>query len=358
MYVAQAHTSLLLIDFGVDAIRILYVQKGILKSVRLVPYGLALMMSKVDENLQALPNRSLDDILEQDLHGHDEEKQHQIAKQVIVDFCKQVNLSILFFQKQIKNFTAPARVICLGAGTDLQGFIDQTSEICQIPFEILDMKRVAHRNNIQAQRKIKIDAQHSASLIIPLSAAHYGQVNFLSYNQQRLYNNLLNKQLFVLVLLSLCIGAGIYFYGNYQLQQWDIAYDKSKKEMVTILKEQMEVDVKSVKRVTEIVAAAQSKLEQAKKVCLSFSQSNKAYLQYLQDLCEKIDRASLGLELKKMSLRDKEVILQGKVKDFDALETFEEELMELQNFSIKERPRELTFTTVLQAKEDQDKEKA
>ncbi|MBV8661392.1 MAG: pilus assembly protein PilM, partial [Candidatus Dependentiae bacterium] len=54
MYVAQAYTSLLLVDFGIDAIRILYIQKGILKSVRLVPYGLAAMMHKIDNSVESL----------------------------------------------------------------------------------------------------------------------------------------------------------------------------------------------------------------------------------------------------------------------------------------------------------------
>ena len=354
MYVAQAYTSLLLVDFGIDAIRILYIQKGILKSVRLVPYGLSAMMHKIDETLQALPHHSLEDILQEEAQGHDDQRQHQIAQQLIVDFCKQITLSVSFFSKQIKNFIEPAKIICLGQGTQLQGFLDQTTEACRIPVEILDIKRVAHRNNIQLNKKIKIDAQHSTSLIIPLSAAHYGDINFLSHEQKKAHNRLLNLQLLMVVLISIATGVSIYFYSNYQLQQWDIAYDKSRKEMVNILKEQMDVDVKSVKRVSDIVSEAQKKLQQTKKVCLSFSQSNNSYLNHLEELFGKIDRASLGLDLKKLSFHDKEITLQGKVKDYDALQTLEEELMELRSFTLKDRPKELTFTATLQVKEDQD----
>jgi type IV pilus assembly protein PilM len=356
MYVAQAYTSLLLVDFGADAIRILYIQKGILKSVRLVPYGLTAMMAKINEGLLSLPHSSLEDILEEDLQSHDDEKIHQIAQQLIVDFCKQITLSVSFFQKQTKNFIAPAKIICLGAGTQLQGFIDQATDVCQIPVEILDIKRVAYRNNIQANKKTKIDAQHSASLIIPLSAAHYGDINFLSNDQKNKHNFLLNKQLFMVLFISVATIAGIYFYSNYQIQQWDKALDKSRKEMVTILKEQMDLDVKSVKRVSDIVAQAQAKLEQTKKICYSFSHSNNAFLHHLQELCSKIDKKSLGLDLNKLSFLDKEIMLQGKVKDFDALQTFEEELMELQSFTLKNIPGELAFTVTLQVKEDQDKE--
>ena len=358
MYVAQASTSLLLVDFGTDAIRILYIQKGILKSVRLVPYGLSAMMSKIDETLDIASHKDLEDILEQGLQGHDEQRQHQIAQQLITDFCKQITLSISFFQKQIKNFISPAKIICLGAGTQLPEFTEQLTEGCQIPVEILDIKRVALRNNIQVSKKIKLDGQHSASLIIPLSAAHYGDVNFLLHAQRTMHNRLLNKQLLTAIVISIAMLAAIYFYSNYQLKQWNIAYDKSKKEMVLVLKDQMDIDIKNnVKRVSDIVAAAKTKLQQEKKVCFSFSQSNNAFLNHLQELCTKIDRVSLGLDLKKLSLHDKEVVLQGKVKGFDELEIFEEELMELHSFTLKNIPAELAFTVTLLVKEDQDKNK-
>ncbi|MDP3788642.1 MAG: pilus assembly protein PilM [Candidatus Chromulinivorax sp.] len=355
MYVAQAYTSLLLVDFSVDVIRILYIQKGILKAVRLVPYGLSAMINKFDASLEHI---SLDNILSQDSHIHSQQNKDQITQHLIYEFSKQITLSVSFFSKQIKNFIAPARIICLGAGTQLPGFVDVAEPNCSLPVEILDIKKVALRNNIQINRKIKLDGQHSASLIIPLSATHYGDINFLLGEQRKLHNILLNKQLLTILLLSVATLIALYFYSNLQLKKWDIAYEKSRKEMVAAIKDQMAVDVKkNTKRISDIVAAAQTKLDQETKVCSSFSQSNNNFLQHLQELCNNIDRESLGLDLKKLSLEGKEVVLQGKVKDFDALETFEEELMELPNFTLKNIPRELSFTVTLLVKEDQEKSK-
>lgn len=352
MYVPHAHASLLLVDFGIDAIRILYIYKGILQSVRLVPYGIKVMISKLHEMAE---HSSVEKFLQQHVQTNEESIDHEMIEQLILDFSKQISLSISFFQKQVKSFVAPAKIICLGAGTQLAGFVDQATSACQIPVEILDLKRVAHRNNIIINRKIKLDAFHSTSIIMPLSTAHYGDINFLSFAQKHLHNRLLNRQLMITFLLSLATLLAIYFYGNYELKVWDVAYEKYKKEMVIAVKETMDVDIKNVKRIQEIVLAAETKLQQAKKLCFSFSQSNNAYLNHLQELSAKIDRDNLGLDLKKISLQDKEVILQGKVKDFDALETFEKELMELPSFVLKNIPAELAFTVTLIIKEDQDK---
>lgn len=355
-YTLQDQTSLLLIDFSIDAIRILYIQQGVLKSVRLVSYGLATMMSKIDDGTSLLmQQRILDGLLQHNGHEEQDIMNHEISHKIIIDFCKQITLSISFFQKQIPNFIMPSKIVCLGIGTGIPTFVEQLTTVCNIPVEILDVKKVLVKNNIVMHKKSKIDARHSASVILGLSAVHYGDVNFLSFKQDGAKNSLLNKQLLSILIISCAAIAGMVFYSQYQLRIWNLEYNKSKKEITTKLKEQMDVDTKGMKRITDIVAAAQSKLEQAKKVCFSFSPSNHSFLRYLQELSSKIDRESLGLDLKKLSIHDKEITLQGKVKDFDVLETFGEELMELKNFTLKSKlPGELAFTVVLQAQEDQD----
>jgi hypothetical protein len=302
-----------------------------------------------------MQQRILDGLLQHNGHEEQDIMNHEISHKIIIDFCKQITLSISFFQKQISNFIMPSKIVCLGIGTGIPTFVEQLTTACNVPVEILDVKKILAKNNIVMHKKAKIDARHSASIILGLSAVHYGDVNFLSFKQNDTKNSLLNKQLLSILIISCAAIAGMYFYSQYQLRIWNLEYNKSKKEITTKLKEQMDVDTKGMKRITDIVAAAQTKLEQAKKVCFSFSPSNHSFLRYLQELSSKIDRDSLGLDLKKLSIHDKEVTLQGKVKDFDVLETFGEELMELKNFTLKSKlPGELAFTVVLQAQEDQD----
>lgn len=351
-----AQSSLLVVDFSVDAIDILYIQQGILKSVRLVSYGLVTIMNRVDQaTTSIMQHRILEGLLQHPAHEEQDVIHHDIAQKIIIDFCKQINLSLSFFKKQIPNFVTPSKIISLGIGTGIPGFLEQVKIHTDISAEIFDIKKNITKSNIVVHKKSKIDAKHSASIMVGLSAAHYGDVNFLSYTLDAAKNSLLYKQLISVAIITCTAFAGIYFYSQYQVRIWDVEYNKSKKELITKLKDQMDVDTKGMKRVTDIVAAAQAKLEQAKKVCFSFSPSNHSFLRYLEELSSKIDRESLGLDLKKLSIHDKEVTLQGKVKDFDVLETFEEELMELKNFTLKSKlPGELAFTVVLQAQDTQD----
>lgn len=354
-YISQVNTSLLLIDFSIDVIRILYIQQGVLKSVRLVPYGLAAMMSKIDDGTTSImQQRILDNLLQYNGQEKQDGMNQDVAEKIITDFCKQISLSISFFQKHVIDFIIPSKIVCVGVGAEIPKFEEKTFESCRIPVDILDVKKIILKNNLIIHKKAKIDARYTPSLIIALSAGHYGDINLLSHKQNIVKNSLLNRQLITMLAISCIAIAGIYFYSQYQLSIWNFEYDKSKKEISTRLKSQMDLDTKSIKRINDIVSAAQAKLEQSKKVCFSFSQSNHSFLRYLQDLSSTIDRVSLGLDLKKISMHDKEVVLQGKVKDFEALETFTEELMELKRFTLKDKPGELAFSVNLYAKDDQD----
>jgi len=355
MYVAQAYMSLLIVDFSFDAIRILYIQKGILKSVRLVPYGLTSITNNLDKDSTLLQHRLLENNLPLDIKDDHEGIHKELSQKIMVDFCKQITLSISFFQKQIKSFIAPSKIICLGAGTGIQGFLEQAKACSDLPVEILEIKKILLKNNVVLNKTIKFDAQYSSNLIIPFSAVRYGDVNFLSDRQKQKESKLFKKQILMVIFISLSTIAGLYLYTDYQVRIWNVANAKSKRDLVMTLQEQMNLDVKNVKRVSEIVSTAQTQLEQTKKVCFSFSQSNNSFLHSLQELYSKIDRTSLGLSLKLLSLHDNEVVLQGKVKDYDALATFEEELMELENFTLQDKPRDLAFTVVLHIKDQHDK---
>ena len=365
MYVAHAQTSLLLVDFSLDAIRILYIQKGILKSVRLVPYGLLAMIKKIDQSVLDYAPMAFEDLLLEHSEHYNPSQRHQITELLLVDFSKQMSLSLAFFQKQIKNFIAPAKIICLGAGTQLQGFADQTIQLLDIPVETLDIKRIAVRKNIEINRKVKTDGKYSFSLILPLAAADYGDVNFLSDKEQAATSRLFKQQLAAILLICGATIAGIYFYSNYQLKLWNADYEKSKKQMVNIIKDQMDVEIKNSKRVPDIVAAADEKLQQTKKVCLSFDQTvHNNYLKHLQQLFDSIDRDSIGLKLNKMTFTDKEIVLQGKISSSsnqqDAwvnLDIFTQELIQLQGFTLKNIPAELAFNVTLVVKEDQQDHK-
>ena len=88
----------------------------------------------------------------------------------------------------------------------------------------------------------------------------------------------------------------------------------------------------------------------------SFSkEAEGSLLEYLQDLSLAIDRESLGLVITRMKIDFDEITIIGSVPNFESLQIFEEELLELKQFDIEQKPRELSFTVKLRAKSKGEK---
>jgi hypothetical protein len=365
MYVPQAQTSILVVDFSIDAIRILYIHKGTLQSIRLVPYGLAAMVKKIDQSGLDFSEKSLEGLLQHHEKSYEPSTGPDLAEQLVIDFAKQITMSLAFFQKQVKNFITPVKIICVGAGTQLKGFVDETNKQLQISVENLDIKKIAARKGIEINRKAKVDGSYSFAPILALAISNDSDVNFLSARQRSATARLFFQQFAAIVILSVGAIVGMYLYGNYQLKLWSVDYEKSKKQMITVIKDQMDIEIKNIKRVPDIVAAVQEKLEQTKKVCSSFDQTaQNNYLEHLNKLFDGIDRESIGLTLNKMSFAEKEILLQGKISSsenqsepYTNLRIFTQKLNSLPGFTLKNIPSELTFNVTLEIKEDQHEQK-
>lgn len=88
------------------------------------------------------------------------------------------------------------------------------------------------------------------------------------------------------------------------------------------------------RQIAEALNLAHKDISQESSILSAFSaQSRNSFLEYLVTLSTKIDRETLGLELKKMSLNKNTITLEGRVRNFEALEQFEKALKETELFS-------------------------
>lgn len=352
MYMPQAESSYIMVDFSLDAIRILYLYKGQLQSVRLVPSGVYQMMQKIDSISEGMSHRLLDLLLKGKVTDEDEKNYEYVVDQIVSELIKQIQFSLIYFEKQIPNFMNPTKIFCLGAGTGLYNFKEKVQREFGERFDLVDLPSLFQKKNIHHSDTVSLDVSSAEGLLIPLSATHFGDVNLLAMQESKRSNLLLFKQLLALVLITVFSLGGLYVYSNMQINKWHMAYLGSKKEVSRVVEDNMNLDVRNISRPSLIVDAARETVEREKKLWFSFSkQSENSFLEYLSDLTSKIDRASIGLDLKKLIIDYDQIIMQGKVKNFDALETFEEELMELSKFTVVEKPRELAFTVKLNVKD-------
>lgn len=337
------------VDAGFSVSRVLYLQNGKLKSVRVVPYGVSDMSQAISKKLELSYYDVAQELIAQD--------NNDVYKSALYDelakFADHIKQTLSFFEKQAHDdYKFPQKIIFSGLGCSLHSFLETVQSYLEIPVQEISVDQLVKSLKIIVPKKVKIQAQDVTYIALGLFGKYNNDVNFLKNIAHKADNSLLIKQLFVIVALTLsCIGA-VYFKSSSELQRWNKAYVASKKELVSTIDTTMGIDVKTERNLKNIVQRCEDAFKASHQRWFAFvRQKELSYLEYLQDLSIRIDRASIGLEITSLLLKPEEVTMKGRLKDFEALQVFEEELAELELLQVVEKPRELSFSIQLKVKD-------
>ena len=351
----QMYTDLLckdglVIDFGIDATRVLYFNNGDLQAMRQIPKGIKDALDLYHQ--EQIQHTVIYPDFMQSIGMDDERYQSFVAcKKIYYDMVlPEVAFAISSFQRQLqKDFKQILQVT-------VQGFVDdalvqECKSILQLEdvqlFSVEKLKDVA---GITVQGLEVSDMSAVAMLL-----GNYRQdINLLQPFLQEKKVQAMSNQLLTLLLVTMFTLGGVFGYSYYLLGKWKDAYALSKKELDRALMSQMNISpiqLKQHRQLQSLEGLAFETLQREKKLWFAFSaQAELSYLDYLYELSTTIDRQSLDLTVSRLDLNLEEVVLHGHVKDYDALKTFEEELLRLKNFTIVDVPRELTFIVKLKVK--------
>jgi len=341
------------VDVGFDAIKILYVSSGVLKSVRAVPYGVYDVLQSISKKLEV----SYYDLVQQVIYKENPDQYQDVINEEFHKLFEQIVRTTAFFESQIKDgYKKPQKIIFSGLGSGLHHFIESAQNFFDMP--VLQVVIPVLFKSLNIVDKKGFSVEQISNLATGLFGKYNNSCNLLKTFASKMDNRLFYKQFSVILLLTVgCIG-GILWHSVSELQRWDRAYNASKKELAAILEKTMQLDVKKERNLKDIVTKAEEKLKYERKLWFSFSkQTEQSYLEFLQDLSVHIDREDIGLDLKRLSMDPDKVTLAGSLKEWEKLEVFKQELSELELLQLVEEPRELTFSIQLKVK-DKDKEQA
>ncbi len=338
----------LFVDFGFDVTRILYMQNGLLKTIRMIPYGVADIAQLISSDLEL----SSYEVIQEIIVKSEEDTYQTEVQQGLGKLFDEIKKTFAFFEKQVSGYTKPKKIIFSGLGCHINGFVDIAQTHFDITVEEVSVQQLFEKMNIKYSAQIAVDVEHVISLATALFTKYNQDINFLKNIASKFDNRLFYQQVFMIILLTvMCIG-GIFWKSSTELQRWNQAYISSKKELLRTIEHTMNIDMKNEKNLKDIVQKTDTVLQKEHKLWFSFSkQTEQSYLEYLQDLSVHIDKESIGLDIKKLSLNPDKVTLVGVLKNFESLEVFKEELSELELLSVVEAPRELSFTIELKVKE-------
>ena len=342
----------LLVDIGFDVTKVIYFENNSLRGVRIIPFGVVDIAQKISKELEL----SYYDVLHKLYDGNDEyQKEIEQSLKSLFDDIKKTET---FLQQQLKDdYKEPSKMIFIGVGSGLYNFIDYSKAYFDNLAVKINLTDLSNRLNLVSEKKSGLTNHDVSGLSLILFEKYSDDCNYLKDKVEAEEVSVLLKQIIIVTSLTLILLGGSYWKSYSALQQLESDYNISKRQMVKDAGAAMNIDLKSVRNLKDLTSKLEERLNKEQKLWFSFSkQAEQSFLEYLQDLSVNIDRSSIGLDVKKLSLDRDKVTMTASVKDYEDLEVFKEELHELELLKLDEEPREPNFTIQLKVKDGENNE--
>lgn len=321
----QSPQSALIIAMDAQTTRILYLQNGILHNMRTITKGMAWFAKELADALSL----SLPDALEKFMRfgfsvSHEETYNAALTK-IAQGYFSEINFTVHSFTNQMQ---AIDKCLILGEMGNLPNslpFIEKQIALKCSNFSIDSLIRDNKLTIQQTMRHDHLDIDSlSSAFLTPIN-----QASTLALKGETAADLSLFKKQFLtgggLALLTIIV---LFTHSWREKSRLKSSILESESQITRALKQD---DLSTAKNPTRALSEAQEKVASQEEVWFAFSkQTRVSFLKYLERLSTALDRVGLGLTLNKLAFtrRDNDLVLvlQGQVKNFDALKILEQEL--------------------------------
>lgn len=338
-----------LINITGHSTAIAFIINGQLKTVRTLPKGIIALTKQIAQELNKTSQEIIDHLLRFGLEQTDNAEYSATIQKVTADWWESVNFTLNSFASQLLNRQPMSKIIFLGNGSLIKGFIPFISQKAGISCELFTVPEIIQDPVCTVKNGNLITPFNviSASATLPLPVTvdyNLAQKEFVIQD-----DTVLLKQFIVMVILTLSLFAALITHYYIQTSKLEDVAQKSQQQALSALTSTFK-DLENTKSLDEeTIESAREQLEEKQKRWFAFSnQSRASFLQYLLELSSKIDRKSIDLKVEQITLGDGILTLKGSVKDnepdmskrYEALKVFERELEQSKRFALAEAPPE------------------
>jgi len=298
---------------------ITHLKSNNLKSFRILPTGILDLINKKSQD-----SKDQDAYIEKDL-----DKYISDIELTLNNFSKDNNL---------KNIDT----ILLEKNNYIYDFSKILSQKLKLKFKNLDLNLIRKIKSFKIKKSFGLDKINFSNF----SAIYTSTINN-SYSLIKLDNNnesLLKKQIFVGLVLSLSI-VGLLIANTFtEVGKLKTKIKKLETKTIKYLSKEISLDSRESKTLSRAINSAEEKVDQEAGIWFAFSkQTRLSFLEYLQELSEKINPVELGLKIKKLGLTNQTLIISGQVKDFKSLNDLSSALKGSNLFTLDKEPEDTDF---------------
>jgi type IV pilus assembly protein PilM len=333
---AQLKGTIGLLDIGVHTTRILIIKEGRLIGLRALPKGIASLIKAPD---------TLDNVIRFGFKN--------IAEiETLESFFNEIQFSLdaALIKKDIEQ--KYDKLLVAGFAAQIPEVETIMTEFLSIPTEIFNLRKIIHNNTVVVAPHTVVPSSCAVSLATALSFPLTESFNLETIQgTSESDKKLLLQQLLTAFIISIFLIATVATYSFMTLRNLNKEAVESEQQALNQLKKEFTLPRgKESATLFQALKAAQLDLSKKETVWFSLLPSN-SIIKILAELSGRLDREGLGLVLKKLTIRtdqrNQDVMIEGSVKDYDALNHFEEELRQSRLFKTVPKLQDLKFNMTL-----------
>ena len=344
--------SALLIDINLAETTIFLTQDNELTHIRTIPKGLEFLTKQIIKSNSVDTNNSIEKILR---FGLENQKDKTTTKKILDEFLK-IWQSITLTVESVKstsNFSIE-KIYLSSCAAEINGIGTLIESLSKIKTENLPLNKIWKKRPYRKKTLQHITPIETQSISSSITTKFNADFNLIKTQQEKLQASIIIKQLWIAFLLCGSIFALFFSHIHFQIKKLNNNLDASKKELLSELRKELKIP-QNRKNKNEVIGYARSEVLKEKEIWFAFSATRSSqFLKYLQELSSAIDRESLGLELKHLFMSPDEIIMEGSVKDFDALAILEDELEKSKLFSKISTSQSTQFTIHLTVMKEEE----
>jgi hypothetical protein len=336
-----------LLDLGKNSITIVYLLNGQLKLVRNLPYGLNTIINRIASSVGRSHAEIAESLTRYGVDLPDTPSAQTEFKKLINDLTFTLNS----FKAQSGN-TEIAQVLVVESGAQIKDFADYLATQTNLNYELFDLRKLTSNKQISLADGLSL-TQNYLSVIATAIQAPINQ-NFNLAPNLVAENKIVDYQIITGAALTLAIFVSLYTISSMQINQTEAILKRYQTEALKKLKSTFNINDISAD-LPECINQAEVKVNNEKKLWFSFSNQTKyPFLKYLQELSLAIDLNKISLDLKKLTISDGIMTLQGSVDKFDDLYPLELALEEVSVFTHRTVPQEKSFVIKITLKQSSE----
>lgn len=338
LYPDGTNDNVLLLHMGARTSRLGVIVKKQLKAARFLPYGI--------NKLAQLLGYDVDQVM----HSTLSPEEARASGAAITSFFSDIQFTLEAFTARAPEQEKLDKILLLGTGADVKGMASLIEHVTGLPCDIVNGQAIIQHNlaNLKGNHGIPNRSIISASTALALPVSQ--DFNLYTASEALAQDTLMNRRLITAFALMLLIMGSVIVHGFLNARRLKQEIQASEKEAANRLKRELPNIAARVKSnsLDLIKNAARNEVAREKNIWFALSnQSRSSFLIYLQELSRRIDTAGLGLLLTRLTLTDDSLVLEGQVKDYEALKQLEEDLRRSKMFTSVQRLQELKFTAKL-----------